>query len=373
MKEINLGRILIANRHKRGLTQDEVAAYMGVSKASVSKWETGTTYPDITLLPRLASYFNISIDELMGYEPQMLKEDIRKLYQELCHDFSELPFDSVMEHCREITRKYFSCAPLLFQMGALYVNHCMLAGSPVQTQQVLEEARGLFVRVQEESGDAELSNQAVSMEALCLLQLGRANEVLDMLAPIEFVRLAPEPLLASAYQMLGNDEEAGRVLQVGMYITLVELLDLLMAYMQLCVEDTAVFDETVQRIDAMIHAFSITTLHPAMLLSFYLSAARGFGMQGNADRMLDNLEHYTELAASMMFPLKLHGDAYFNLLDKWMEDNLILGTDMPRDEATVRKSIVEAVTNNPVFAPYSELPRFQMIIRSLKMMEEDEI
>ena len=65
MKEIRLGRVLVGNRHKRGITQDELAAYLGVSKAAVSKWETGMTYPDITLLPQLAAYFNISIDELM--------------------------------------------------------------------------------------------------------------------------------------------------------------------------------------------------------------------------------------------------------------------------------------------------------------------
>ena len=65
MKEINIGRILMQNRHKKGITQDELAEYIGVSKASVSKWETAATYPDITLLPRLAAFFDISIDELM--------------------------------------------------------------------------------------------------------------------------------------------------------------------------------------------------------------------------------------------------------------------------------------------------------------------
>ena len=90
MKEINLGRILVENRHKRGITQDELAAYMGVSKAAVSKWETGMTYPDITLLPQLATYFNISIDELIGYEPQMTKEQIRVLCRKLATDFSTL-------------------------------------------------------------------------------------------------------------------------------------------------------------------------------------------------------------------------------------------------------------------------------------------
>ena len=43
MKEINLGRILIENRHKRGITQEELASYLGVSKAAVSKWETGVS------------------------------------------------------------------------------------------------------------------------------------------------------------------------------------------------------------------------------------------------------------------------------------------------------------------------------------------
>ena len=86
MKEINLGHILIENRHKRGITQDELASYIGVSKAAVSKWETGTTYPDITLLPQLATYFNISIDELIGYEPQMTKEQIREAYVKAYQD-----------------------------------------------------------------------------------------------------------------------------------------------------------------------------------------------------------------------------------------------------------------------------------------------
>ena len=82
-KEIQLGRILTEHRRKRGITQEELAAYIGVSKASVSKWETSTTYPDITLLPLLAAFFDISIDTLMGYEPQMTDEDIHRMYRTL--------------------------------------------------------------------------------------------------------------------------------------------------------------------------------------------------------------------------------------------------------------------------------------------------
>ena len=65
MKEINIAKVLVKKRKEKGITQDQLANYIGVSKASVSKWETEQSYPDVTFLPQLAAYFNISIDELM--------------------------------------------------------------------------------------------------------------------------------------------------------------------------------------------------------------------------------------------------------------------------------------------------------------------
>lgn len=74
MAEINIAKQLLAARHEKKITQEELARYVGVSKAAVSKWESGVSFPDITLLPKLATYFNVSIDELIGYEPQLTRE-----------------------------------------------------------------------------------------------------------------------------------------------------------------------------------------------------------------------------------------------------------------------------------------------------------
>ena len=79
LNELNIAKTLVLKRKEKGITQEELAAYIGVSKASVSKWETGQSYPDITFLPQLASYFNITVDELINYQAQMIKEDIQKL------------------------------------------------------------------------------------------------------------------------------------------------------------------------------------------------------------------------------------------------------------------------------------------------------
>ncbi len=57
----------IAKYRKRyGMTQSQLAAQMGVSTQAVSKWEQGICAPDITLLPDLASVFEITINELFS-------------------------------------------------------------------------------------------------------------------------------------------------------------------------------------------------------------------------------------------------------------------------------------------------------------------
>lgn len=67
MREIKL-RIGELRRNK-GITQQELAAVVGVSFQTISKWENGSAMPDITYLPVLAEYFKVSVDQLMGIVP----------------------------------------------------------------------------------------------------------------------------------------------------------------------------------------------------------------------------------------------------------------------------------------------------------------
>ena len=75
-------------RMMKNLTQEDIAKYLGLTPQSISKWERGECYPDITLLPALANILETSIDLLIGMDTIRAKEtlyDIHKKASEFQH------------------------------------------------------------------------------------------------------------------------------------------------------------------------------------------------------------------------------------------------------------------------------------------------
>ena len=65
---MNLGNNLFQARKKSGLSQEAVAEKLGVSRQTISKWETNETVPDIYQSKRLAKLYNLSLDELIEFD-----------------------------------------------------------------------------------------------------------------------------------------------------------------------------------------------------------------------------------------------------------------------------------------------------------------
>ena len=71
-------------RREQNLTQENLADFLGVTFQSVSNWERRESFPDITTLPDIAAFFNVSIEELMGVNKTQDEEEIKRLLEE--HD-----------------------------------------------------------------------------------------------------------------------------------------------------------------------------------------------------------------------------------------------------------------------------------------------
>lgn len=74
--EIRIGENIKRLRRAKSVTQEQIAERLGISVTAVSKWERGETYPDITLLFPLAHYFEVTLDELMGYDEERVRAEI---------------------------------------------------------------------------------------------------------------------------------------------------------------------------------------------------------------------------------------------------------------------------------------------------------
>ena len=73
---MELGQQLKAHRKELGISQDELAEKIFVSRQSISNWENNKTYPDIHTLLLLAETFDISLDELIKGDVEEMKEEI---------------------------------------------------------------------------------------------------------------------------------------------------------------------------------------------------------------------------------------------------------------------------------------------------------
>lgn len=73
---MDIGKTIKELRQARGITQEELSAALRVSVQTVSRWENGVNAPDLSVLPQLAVYFNVTTDYLLGLER---KETMAKL------------------------------------------------------------------------------------------------------------------------------------------------------------------------------------------------------------------------------------------------------------------------------------------------------
>lgn len=352
MNVLNFSENLIALRHEKQMTQEELADFLGVTKAAISKWENKQSLPDILLLPKLACFFDVTVDELLGYEMQLSREQIQKLYQELCKDFAVLPLEQVLDKLGVLVKRYYSCYPFLLQAVILYMNHVNLAKEEKQQHKMLEEGVSICERIIRQCSEVELAEDAMALKAMLQLQLGRTEEVIAMLEPLtDPFRLSRQydSILIQAYQASGELEKAGSFNQISMYLSLLSLVGGAVQYLVLHMDNLKVCEQTIDRILGVFTAFSFLKLHPNMAAQFYYQAAMVYAVNGKQEETLDMLRNY-QAAIEELFGeenITLHGDEYFDCIQEWIA-KLPLGEKMPRSMELAAESSVAAL-NHPAF------------------------
>lgn len=123
---MQIGEQIKNYRKKEGLTQEQVANYLGVSTPAVNKWEKGNTYPDIVSLPALARLLNIDMNELFLFREELTNKEIEKFVNELS-EVSLESFAKAFEMAIKKIQEYPRCDLLIYTVATVLNSALTLA------------------------------------------------------------------------------------------------------------------------------------------------------------------------------------------------------------------------------------------------------
>lgn len=132
---IYFGENLKRLRKGRDLTQETLADFLGVTFQAISKWERGEGYPDIITLPMIASFFNTTIDDLLGVNQAKIEEEIAMLIEEYDNLSDSQARKEMLRKMKQISPNDFRV--LLRELGYL-VHFCDLKENSTKIKSIYD-------------------------------------------------------------------------------------------------------------------------------------------------------------------------------------------------------------------------------------------
>lgn len=240
---MEIGNNIKELRKQNGLRQEQLAEAMGVSTASVSKWETNQSYPELTLLAELADFFEVSIDTLIGHT--LNAERLEALIAKMEQAADEHEEETSAALCEKILRNYpnndravEACTSCYYKLfihtdKKVYMERCIAQtkrllnlkqGEPEKDRleriHYLANQYGLLHQwdtAKEYYEQSNVNGNSQAFIAECLLQQGKAKEavmlVSDALVESVFHGFQAVNILAEGWIALEQQEKACAALQ----------------------------------------------------------------------------------------------------------------------------------------------------------------
>lgn len=218
--------IIRKKRRECGYTQEQVAAYLGVSAPAVNKWESGATFPDVALLSPLARLLKTDVNTLLCFRENLTKEDVVR-YTVIVSELAQKEgISAAIERVRELVREYPSCAELLHQMATVLVGLSMMIVpcTPEQREEAKGFAEKLYERVAEsdEPGYASAARYMLASRLIMEEDYDQAMQLIEKIPP--YNSLDRRQLEISVHMQKRETKEAGKLLEQKINQLLQEVL-----------------------------------------------------------------------------------------------------------------------------------------------------
>ncbi|MBE5855069.1 MAG: helix-turn-helix domain-containing protein [Lachnospiraceae bacterium] len=177
------------------LTQEDVAEFLGITPQSVSKWERGESYPDITLLPALANIFETSVDLLLGMDTIRAEETRYNIHKKAVAYQRNGDLDMAEKTYRDALLIYPNKPGMILGLASTLA----LKGDTEEAIELME--RGLPISINEKQ-------KSTMRAALCFLYLkaGREDKACKLASQLPHMRESREAVQPLIKQGLSDSQ-----------------------------------------------------------------------------------------------------------------------------------------------------------------------
>ena len=217
--KFDIGNKIKKHRRDASLTQEAFAEKLGVSEQAVSRWECGTAYPDVELLPVIARMFGVTVDHLFGMPDSERAWQAEELSKRLSTEtWKEVPDTGrIIEMLREIRRFHMDCNDHRW----IWWCRCSVLGAP----EILPEARLAIEDVLESNpnyGEEVIRQNAI----ITLAKIEDEEHIAELLKKYAaYSDISRSALLQCRFEQRGEGEKLRAAREWALFHTVNELLE----------------------------------------------------------------------------------------------------------------------------------------------------
>ncbi len=269
------------------LTQEQLAEYIGVSGQAVSRWENGTSYPDITLLPVIASCFNISVDTLLGVDTSKKMSDIDAALEHIKDFHRKGRFEDSISYIRAKLREFPDSADITYQLAFSLNKKLNTLFDKKEITKLTNEVISLCERAKKlDRGKSWITHACKQMLCFCNIRLGKSEKAREIAESMPTWWISREYLIL--YTM--NSEESSEQRQHN----LLSLMDMMILHLHRLSRDMKTDEQSIELLDKAINLAEMITggdhkFYDERIVKCLLWKARYYCRLNNSDQAFESL------------------------------------------------------------------------------------
>jgi len=232
---MKINQIIREKRKELSLTQEQIAEFLGISTPAVNKWEKGSTYPDITLLPALARLLRTDLNTLMSFNDDLTDIEIENFVNEVDKTVQEQNYETAFQKAIDKIHEYPTCDKLIYSVilyleGALFLYN---VSEPEHYRKIFET----FYKRLSTSEVLEIRDTVVSMLISYARNREEFSKAEELINTLSFSSIDKEEQLAILYQQQKKYMDAEKIWEHRVFKGVTEIQTALVNIMEIALQE----------------------------------------------------------------------------------------------------------------------------------------